>query len=69
MMNPAWPKTALADLKAPTFAENNIVFGYSNVFELYMHVTVGRVIFAKDVHRPQYGDAFGIDRDQNLRLS
>ncbi len=68
VMDAARTETALRDLEAAAFAEQDVFLRHANVFQQNLGVTVRRVVKAKHRQHLLHLDAGGIERNEDLRL-
>ncbi len=66
MMNSAGTEPHLRDFEAASLAQQDVLLRHADVVEADVHVTMGRVIVAEDMHRPQNIDPRCVFRYQNL---
>jgi hypothetical protein len=68
MMDPARAETALRDLEAAAFAEQNVFLRHANVFQQHLGMAMRRVVKAEHRQHLLHLDAGGVERHQYLRL-
>ena len=69
MVNAARAKTALRNLKATSFAKQQVFSRHAHIGEPHMHMAMRRVVHRENMHRAQDLDAGCVGRHDDLAVA